>query len=73
MSIKTTIHSISQKGKSAILTIQDKDVVVFDKKNVGIQLNDDGTANTEWLRLYTKYVTYHDRLVRIDQTEKDLL
>ena len=73
MSIKTTIHSIDQKGKSAILTVQDGDVVLNDKKNVGIQLNDDGTANTEWLKLYTKYVTYHERLVRIDKTEKDLL
>ena len=43
------------------------------KLNVGIQFNDDGTANTEWLKLYTKYVAYHKRLVRIDETEKDLL
>ena len=73
MSIKTIIHSISQRGKSAVLTIQDGDIVLVDKKNIGIQLNDDGTANTEWLKLYTKYVTYHERLVRIDKTEKDLL
>jgi len=73
MSIKTTIHRISQKGKSAVLTIQDGDIILIDKQNVGIQLNDDGTANTEWLKLYTKYVAYHKRLVRIDETEKDLL
>ena len=30
MSIKTIIHSISQRGKSAVLTIQDGDIVLVE-------------------------------------------
>ena len=73
MSIKTTIHSIDVQGKSAIVTIVDEDFIIVDRKNMAIELNDDGTANTSWLTLCAKYTAYNSRLVRLDKAEDDLL
>ena len=74
MPIKTTIHSIDVKTKSATISIVDDQHIVLDNKNVcPVELNSDGTANTEWFVLYSKYFTFHDRLVRLDKSEDDLL
>ena len=70
MSIKTTIHSIDVQGKSAIVT---EDFIIVDRKNMAIELNDDGSANTSWLTLCAKYTAYNSRLVRLDKAEDDLL
>ena len=73
MPIKTTIHSIDTNSKSAIVTIVDGDDAVLNYKNIGIELNNSGTANTDWLILYSKYTVYHHRLMRIEKTEDDLV
>lgn len=73
MPIKTTIHSIDTNSKTAIITIVDDNFVVSNYKNVSIELNDNGTANTDWLTLYSKYTVYNSRLVRLDNAEDDLL
>ena len=73
MPIKTTIHSIDTNSKTAIITIVDGNFVVSNYKNVSIELNDNGTANTDWLTLYSKYTVYDSRLVRLDKAEDDLV
>ena len=73
MSIKTTIHNIDKNSKCAVLSIDDGDYNIMSRKNVKIELNEDGSANTSWLTSYTKYYTLHSRLKRIDKTEDDLV
>ena len=73
MPIKTTIHSIDTNSKTAIITIVDGNFVVSNYKNISIELNDNGTANTDWLTLYSKYTVYHNRLMRLDRAEDDLV
>jgi len=73
MSIKLTIHSINTTSNSAIMSLYDGNNILFERKNTEIHMNPDGTANTEWLKLYAKYFSFHKRLIRLDRQEEDLL
>jgi hypothetical protein len=74
MSIKIKIHEINIEANSAIVTISDDDYILVDKKRcLNIKLNNDGSANTQFLTLYTKYLTFKNRLERLDKTEDDLI
>ena len=74
MSIKIKVHSVDKNSNSAIITILDGDHFVVDKKNIfNVWLNSDGSANTTYLTLCAKYITFRDRLERIDEAEDDLL
>jgi hypothetical protein len=74
MSIKIKIHEINIKANSAIVTISDDDYILVDEKRcLNIKLNSDGSANTQFLTLYAKYLTFKNRLERLDNTEDDLI
>ena len=73
MAIKTIIHSIDENESSALISIQDGDVLVVDKKNMNIQLNDDKSANAQWLTTCAKVYVFQNRLQRLEETEDDLL
>ena len=74
MSIKIKIHKIDTKSRQAIISISDGDHVFVDKKlYLNIKLNDDGSANTEYLVQFAKYRAFKDRLERLDKIEDDLI
>jgi len=73
MSIKLTIHSIDTNSNSAIISLHDGNITLSKEQNVSIELNPDGSANTQWLKTYAKYFAFHKRLVRLDKIEDDLL
>ena len=73
MPIKTTIHSIDRISNTALITVKDDDYIVLNRNNVPIELNPDGTANTSWLTVFSKYLSFHDRLIRLEKNEDDLL
>jgi len=74
MPITIKIHEIDVKSNSAILTISDGDRVFVDRKRgLNIKLNRDGSANTQFLTLYAKYLTFQNRLDLIDKLEDDLI
>ncbi len=74
MSISIKVHEIDVTSNSAILTISDGDRVFVNKKRcLNIKLNPDGSANTQFLTLYTKYLTFKNRLEQIDKFEDDLV
>ena len=71
MSIKLTIHSIDTKNKSAVITLVDDLRWVIYKKNMSIQLNEDGTsANTIWLNEFIKDRVFSARLSRLVDAEQ---
>ena len=55
------------------MSLYDGNNILFERKNTEIHMNPDGTANTEWLKLYAKYFSFHKRLIRLDRQEEDLL
>lgn len=74
MAIKIQIHQINVKSNTAIISLLDNDHVLIDRKRcINIKLNKDGSANTEFFKLYAKYITFQDRLFRLDKNEDDLL
>ena len=74
MSIKIKVHSVDKNSNSAVITILDGDRYVIDKKNIfNVWINSDGSANTAYLTLCAKYITFRDRLEKIDEAEDDLL
>ena len=71
MSIKLTIHSMDTKNKSAVVTLVDGVYWVIYKKNMSIQLNEDGTsANTIWLNEFIKDRVFSARLSRLVDAEQ---
>lgn len=47
MAISTTIHKINTIDSSCIVTVYDDGKLIIDRKNIGIEVNPDGTANTQ--------------------------
>ena len=60
MSISIKIHSTDTTAQTCVVTVKDSDTVVINKKNIGLELNPDGTANTD-------YIIYMSKL-RVKQT-----
>lgn len=73
MPIKITIHSIDTNSNNAIISLHDGSVALSENQNLRIEMNPDGSANTQWLKTYAKYFAFHKRLVRLDNIEDDLL
>ena len=54
------IHIISTEHKTCLVSIKDGDEVVLANKNIGLELNDDGTANTAWIQdTISTYIITH--------------
>ena len=51
------IHSIGIERKMCVVTIMDGSEYIINKKNIGLELNPDGTANTEWIKAEIKMHT----------------
>lgn len=56
MPTSANIHSVNTETKTCIVTIRDGDDLVVDNSNIGLELNSDGSANTEWI--YSKVSSY---------------
>ena len=50
MAISIKIHSTDTSDGVCVATIKDGNTIVVDSANIGLQLNADGTANTEWIK-----------------------
>ena len=47
MAANTIIHEINTFKHTCIVTLYDDDKLIIDRKNIGLDLNPDGTANTQ--------------------------
>ena len=71
MAIKLTIHSMDTENKSAVVTLSDNMRWIIYKKNMSIQLNEDGTSvNTIWLNEFIKDRVFSARLSRLVDDEQ---
>ena len=60
MSISIKIHSTDTNLKNCIVTIKDGETTLIDGKNIGLTLNEDGTANTDYIKETAKeFVRQH--------------
>lgn len=50
LKVAANVHSINTHTKNCIVTVFDGDDVVLNHINIGLELNEDGTANTTWIR-----------------------
>ena len=73
MAIKLTIHRIDKDLKTAVVSLSDGEYSWIEKKNISLELNSDGTANTIWMAQWTKLNICKHRLKYIDENEKDLV
>ncbi|HIB85249.1 MAG TPA: hypothetical protein EYO59_11830 [Chromatiaceae bacterium] len=48
--ITANVHNIDTETQSCVITIKDGDELVLERKNIGLELNPDGTANTAWIK-----------------------
>jgi len=48
--ITADIHRMNANAHICIITIRDGDELVVDNSDIGLESNEDGTANTVWLR-----------------------
>jgi hypothetical protein len=48
--ITANVHSMNANSNICIITIRDGDELVVDNGNIGMEANEDGSANTAWLR-----------------------
>ena len=49
MNISIKIHDTDLTAQTCIVTVKDGSTVVLNKKNTGVELNPDGTANTDYI------------------------
>tara|TARA_R110000824_G_scaffold49838_23_gene139726 strand:+ start:5352 stop:5585 length:234 start_codon:yes stop_codon:yes gene_type:complete len=63
MAISIKIHSTDTSDGVCVATIKDGNNIVVDNANIGLQLNLDGTANTEWIeeKARHKVLTYRKK------------
>ena len=66
MSISLKIHSIDTASRACIVTIKDDNYVIVDKKNIGLELNPDGTANTDHIVYKTKIKVKQSRSANLE-------
>lgn len=58
--VSANIHSINTENKTCLVSIKDGDSIICANKNIGLELNGDGTANTAWIQdTISTYVTTH--------------
>ena len=62
MAIEVTIHKINTEGKTCVVTIIDNNNIILDKKNIGLSLNPDGTADNNWINERIKTIVSEHRL-----------
>ena len=62
MSISIKVHSTDTENKTCIATIKDGDTTLVDMKNIGLTLNDDGTANTDYIKETAKELVRQHRI-----------
>jgi len=56
MSISIKIHDMNLIKKQCVVTIKDNGVPIMDGKfNIGLELNPDGTANTDYIKERAKF------------------
>jgi len=61
-SITANVHNINTEEGICLVTIKDGDETIFNKKNIGLELNEDGTANTVWIQnRISSYVSDHKK------------
>jgi len=62
MSISIKIHDTDLTAQTCVVTIKDDNVIVLDKKNIGLEFNPDGTANTDYIIYKAKTRVWQKRL-----------
>ena len=62
MSISIKIHSTDTNLKNCIVTIKDGETTILDEKNIGLTLNEDGTANTDYIKVTAKELVRQHRM-----------
>lgn len=66
--ITASVHSMDANSNICIITIRDGNDLIIDNSNIGMEPNEDGSANTVWLRdKISSYVAGH----RAAKTRKD--
>ena len=73
MAITTHIHSIDESENSAVISLSDGDRVIINKKNVSVELNQDGSVDTTRLNEFSRKFVLIDRLKEWEKIEEDLL
>ena len=68
MAVNTTIHKIDTDKRSCIVTVYDEDILIIDRKNIGLDLNPDGTANTQSIIQKLKDYVFNTRLHNLEKT-----
>ncbi len=48
--ITANVHSMNANSNICVITIRDGNDLVVDNSNIGMEPNEDGSANTAWLR-----------------------
>ena len=71
MAIKIKILDINIPNRECIVRITDGDTVVVDGSNIGLELNPNGTANTEWIMEDARNRVFYNSLhvARIENNE----
>lgn len=60
--ITANVHNINTDENVCFVTIKDGDEIIINNKNIGLLLNEDGTANTTWIQnKISSYVIEHRR------------
>lgn len=49
MTISIKIHSMNIEKKNCVVTVKDNGAPVLENTNIGLELNPDGTANTDYI------------------------
>tara|TARA_R110002020_G_scaffold378281_3_gene589350 strand:- start:1316 stop:1543 length:228 start_codon:yes stop_codon:yes gene_type:complete len=62
MSVEVKIHEIDTNHKECVLTIIDNGVVILEKKNIGLKLKSNGSADHEWIQDRVKEIVAESRL-----------
>jgi predicted transcriptional regulator len=58
--ITANVHSMDANSNICIITIRDGNELIIDNSNIGMESNEDGSANTVWLRdKISSYVAGH--------------
>lgn len=50
MTITANVHTVDTETRSCVVTIKDGDEFILERKNIGLELNEDGSANTVWIK-----------------------
>jgi len=70
MSISIKIHDTDLVAQTCVVTIKDNDVTVIDKKNIGLQLDENGAFDTNYIIQDAKL---RIKDIRLANTENDVV